>query len=108
MANTRVGYRGTPDGSLSYEEISVDTDPGADGYASKQTSAYVDKQMWFYIKSITGTVTLQWKRGADVTWTDYEDYTEVTRKIIEDSANGMQWRVLVKDNNQNAVTGIDW
>ena len=99
-----------------YEEASVDTDPGAAGYGCKPVSIQYTRgldaeEMRFYIKSITGaTVTLQWKRAADASWTDYEDYTEVTRKIIRDNSAGMYWRAIVKDDAQgtSSVFGIDW
>lgn len=102
-----------------YEEASVDTDPGTDGYGCNPVSIIYDigqdvEEMRFYIKQIatSATITLQWKRSGDSTYTDYDDYTEVTRKVIRDNSAGMYWRAIVKDNNQGSsgtsIFGIDW
>ena len=103
MANSRSSNK-------NYVEIVVDTDPGATGYASEAARSLhgTEREMWFYVSSITGTVTLQWKHINDSTWVDYDDYTEVTRKVIHDTASETEWRVVVKDGGQNATAGIDW
>ena len=114
-ANARTGNKGTPNNALYFEQAFCDTDPGANGYWTESVSASQlgndDKEIRFYIKSITGaTVTLQWKRSTDSTWTDYEDYTEVTRKVIRDNSKDVFWRAGVKDDAQgtNSTFGIDW
>lgn len=119
MANSRK-RSSTSNGR--YEEASVDTDPGANGFGCNPVSVdshrgLEHEEIWFYIKSITGaTVTLQWKfktdsdwGDEDAAWTDYEDYTEVTKKVIHDDSTGY-WRAIVKDNNQgtSSVFGISW
>ena len=106
-----------------YEEAFVDTDPGANGHGCLPVNIPYKqgqnaKEMRCYIKSITGaTVTLQWKfksdsdwGDVDADWTDYEDYTEVMRKIIRDKSEGVYWRMIVKDNNQgtDSTFGISW
>ncbi len=114
-ANARTGNKGTPDNTLFFEQGFVDVDPGADGYWCEGVSASQlgndNVEIRFYIKAITGaTVTLQWKRATDSTWTDYEDYTEVTRKVIRDNSKDVFWRAGVKDDQQgtSSTFGIDW
>lgn len=106
MANSRT----TLAGEYRTEEASVDTDPGADGYGCNSVThldAYQSggRQKVFYISQIgTGAVvTLQWKRDTATTWTDFEDYTEVTRETINEQAYGIQWRAIVKDNAQGSA-----
>ena len=103
-----------------YVQASVDTDPGANGYGAEAVNVKEagriteDYEVWFFISSIgtDATITLQWKRANNLSWTDYEDYTEVTRKVIHDRSHGMYWRAIVKDDNQGSggfsVFGIDW
>ena len=118
MANSRTSspaaFRNEK-ASLKFEEASVDTDPGSAGYECNAVSFDgTFTQKIFYISSIgTGaTVTLQWKRDTASTWTDYEDYTVVTRQVIQEYAPGIQWQAIVKDNNQGSsgasVFGICW
>ena len=112
MANARIGNKGTPNNTLNYEEITVDTDPGASGYACEGVClanlAGKDK-MSFYISAITGaTVNLQWSRD-NVTFTTYgDDYTTVTKVNIYDET--VYWRSIVADDNQGttSTSGIDW
>ena len=108
-----------------YEYARVDTDPGADGYA---TTAIIPRQknqnsqndfVWFSCNFITGTtmvVTLQFKLPATgAAWQDYDSYdgsdTKV-RKKIEDGAAGVQWRGIVKQADFSAgddvIFGFDW
>ena len=113
MANAKTGNKGTPNKQLTYEEISVDTDPGASGYATEEVGLNKGDTAEFYISSITGaTVHLQWKRAGAAAWTDYDSdgYTEATLLVIEAHSDGEKWRVVVKDNNQgtSSVSGIRW
>ncbi len=111
-ANARTGNKGTPDNTLNYEKIVVDTDPGASGYATLPMSVgeLPDEfdELWFSIEAITGaTVTLQWANCSDnactgATWVDYEEYTEVTAKVIHDPTKS--WRVIIKDDAQGTTS----
>jgi len=118
MANTLTTLTDAT-GYVYGTEASVDTDPGASGYGCsavslRRTVGLTATQKVFYIKSIgtSAIVTLQWKREADLTWTDYADYTAVCRNAIADPSQNMYWRAIVKDNNQGSsgasVFGIDW
>jgi len=117
MANTRTSSPAAfinEGHAAKFEEVSVDTDPGADGYGCNAVSFNGATPKVFYIASIGAgaTVTLQWKRSTASTWTDYADYTTVTRQVIQEYAPGIQWRATVKDNNQgssgSSVFGICW
>ena len=58
----------------------------------------------------TATVTLQFQMPGDTDWTDYETYTAVTRKIIEDKGK-VRWRIGVKETEYTEgelTCGIDW
>ena len=117
MANSRLTRDTDP--LLKMEQASVDTDPGTTGYGCNPI-LYDDVKKAgsefrvFYISQIgTGAiVTLQWKRDTDSSWTDYGDYTEVTRQVIQDQVSGIEWRAVVKDNNQGSlgtsIFGICW
>lgn len=116
MANSRTS---SSTSTGRFEEAIVDTDPGVDGYGCNPvnilyTRGLKKEEMRFYIRQIaTGaTITLRWKRMADTDWTEYEDFTEVVRKIIRDNSAGIEWDAIVKDNNQGSsgtsIFGIDW
>jgi len=108
----------TGTGGLYFEEATVDTDPGANGYGCNEVSILAKRgadaeEIRFYIESIASgaTITLQWKRSDNSTWTDYDDYTTVIRKVIRDNSHGVWWRAIVKDDAQGTGTsifGIDW
>lgn len=118
MANTRT--EGTDSaGQVYFQEASVDTDPGAEGYGCtpvtlRTTVGGMIKQMVFYVKSMSvadATVTLQWQRYADTSWTDYNEYTEVCRYVINDVSNNVYWRAIIKSGDRGTGTtvfGIDW
>jgi len=111
MANSRTGKKGTPNGTLKFEEISVDTDPGAGGYATSDVGLNEGDTAEFYISAITGaTVHLQWKRAGATTWTDYDSYTVATLLVIEAHSDNEKWQSIVKDDNQgtSSVSGIRW
>ena len=68
----------------------------------------------FYIKSI-GTdaeVTLQWKRTDDASYSDLDTYTAAGKYTIQDKANDVYYRAIVKDDKQGSggasVFGIEW
>ncbi len=102
-ANTQIS-------GVNYEEASIDTDPGTDGYwcvpvsAKYQGGAYTT-EIWFYIKTIgtSATVSLQWSSD-NVTFYDVQDgeYTEIGRYVIRDYAKGVYYRVGVKDDDQGS------
>ena len=115
MANIRTSAS-TSEGR--YEEASVDTDPGANGYGinavSIQHSQGIEaEEMWFYIKSIgtAATITLQWSSD-NSTFYDYDDYTAVGKYIIRDKSAGAYWKPIIKDDAQGSagtsIFGISW
>ena len=109
MANSRTSGE-------TYEEASVDTDPGANGYACLSVSNKVSaKFLNFYIKSIgTGAeVVLQWKRTDDTSWYDIGNaYTATGKYALQDKATDVYYRAIVKDDKQGSggttVFGIEW
>ena len=110
MANRKAN--GKNDG-VRYQNVIVDTAPAAGGYFSTPVDAKTNRigVMHFSIRGTwTGTVTLQYKRPEDSTWTDYEEYTENTREIIEDTSD-TQWRIGVAESDYGTGTitaGIDF
>ncbi|MCK5541722.1 MAG: hypothetical protein KAI40_03445 [Desulfobacterales bacterium] len=106
--------------SLNYEEISVDTDPGADGYAGDSVIVKSDinpnaKEMFFYIDQLrTGSeVILQNRRAGRSFWTDYETYTATTYLKVENSAVDREWRVFIDDGKEgtgtdDTIAGLEW
>jgi hypothetical protein len=111
MANTRT--------SGAYKEFAtVDTAPDVDGYATESISIRNEdvQNVGFSIRNLgsdamNATVTLQFKCDGDTDWTDYEDYTEETRKLVEGTGAGTLWRAIVKNGNYTAgeiCFGFDW
>jgi hypothetical protein len=110
MANRR--QNGIVD-MVNYHNAIIDTAPGAGGYWSSPVSSRDNRldRMHFSIRGTwAGTVTLQFKRPEDATWTDYDEYTENTREIIEDSSNTL-WRIGVANGDYTSgtiIAGIDF
>jgi len=110
MTNIRRGNSETEE-IFNYEEIAVDTDPGAPGFGCNGVRG-ADKsgidRLVFYISEITSaTVHLQWSRD-NINWTDYDSYTAVIIKEIYNKTK--YWRSVVKNTNQgtSSVSGIEW
>jgi hypothetical protein len=113
-ANARTGNKATPNSALNYEQVVVDTDPGANGYftlpISVQDLPEEYDELWFTVETITGaTVHLQWARCttntcSGATWIDDGDgpYTAAANKVIHDATKS--WRTGVKDNNQGTTS----
>ena len=114
MANTRTS-------TTRKEEASVDTDPGASGYGCNPISprgiaksiGEQGKKVCFYISSIASgaTVTLRWKHKGDASYTEYADYTAVTREQLSDDSVDILYDAIVKDDAQGTGTtvfGFDW
>lgn len=110
MANSKAN--GKNDG-VKYRNVIVDTAPAAGGYWSDPVDAKTNRigVMHFCIRGTwAGTVTLQFKRPEDTTWVDYEEYTENTREIIEDTSD-TEWRIGVANLGYTSGTitaGIDF
>lgn len=114
MANSRTSAN-------RYEEASVDTDPGSAGYGCNPVSPRAKskaigeqgKKVCFYISSIASgaTVTVRWKRRGAVSYTEYGDYTAVTREQLSDDSVDILYDAIVKDDAQGTGTtvfGFDW
>jgi hypothetical protein len=110
MANTKI--------SGEYKEFaSVDSSVGT-GYATNPVGMR-SKGLRYINFSIrdqgasagdwAGTIKLQFKHEGDAEWTTYEEYTEVTRKIVEGQGADVQWRALASSYSAGAVIfGFDW
>jgi len=110
MANSRLT-------SDYYEYATVDTAPGASGYATnlikiRQKTGKIDGKVYFSIRgTFVATITVQFKCPGDSAWTDYNTYTNVTRKLLSGGASAVQWRALVKNGSftsGEASFGFDW
>lgn len=110
MANSRSS-------GPSYEYASVDTAPGASGYATNTVSPrgkHTDRLIFSIRESSGGsfaaTVTLQFMPEGDTAWTDYATYTDFERKIVEDPV-ACKWRAIIKNGNYSSGTvkfGFEW
>lgn len=104
----------------NYEYATVDTAPGASGYATETVNARKVRkksqfrEIWFSIGgSGTMTVTLQFLR-VDVdgsTWNDYASYTSSEYKQLLEGAVNISWRAIVKQGNHTSgqkIFGFAW
>jgi hypothetical protein len=124
-ANAITGYTATPDDALHYEQASVDTDPGVNGYgcnpvSARYTAGWNAEEIWFYIAQITdGTITLQQAYCPDsdcssATWVFHSEYTSTvdgSEFVIHSSGDNVFWKAFVLDNDQGTGTsifGIRW
>jgi len=121
MANSR-------DSAERREHVTIDTAPGADGYWTNPVNPYTKRSdrkagdVYFAIRetgelsaSLVATMTLQWRqRGANKVWEawqDYDTYTAVQRKIVDDYSAEVQWRAGIAngDFTSGQVTlGFNW
>jgi hypothetical protein len=119
MANSRSSGRIIDGDAANFEEASVDTDPGTDGYATTAICPALiaqneERAVRAFISSIgtAAEVTLQWSRSGATAYTDYDTYTAVDRFEITDRSEGVYWRWIVKDDAQgssgSSVFGFDW
>lgn len=110
MANSRE--------ETGYQRVVIDEAPGSEGFFTTGVNSkrrgiskmYVSVRETGDSSLFTATVTLQFRVSGDDDWQDYETYTEVIRKIIEDGGSAW-WRVGIKngDYTEGTVTcGIDW
>lgn len=106
------------------EEIVIDTAPPAAGSFTKPVNVDDKKapNVYFSIRetgdssTFTATITLQWRqRSAEddswEDWQDYDTYTSIQRKLIDDHTPNVQYRAGVKNGNYTSgevKIGFNW
>jgi hypothetical protein len=126
MANVRKS-------DTNYEYATVDTKPTSAGYFTNNVNLREKMKkgvtkLFFSIREASGdisanpsalstiTVSLQYRCPGDIGWTDYIDLAGSTFAIgnrisLEDTANGVEWRAGVVDDNYTSgsiIFGFDW
>lgn len=105
MANEKINSATAGPG---YRFAKVDTAPGADGFATDPVApAVVNNQrqlLNFSVRDVGSatldvTVTLQFKCATDDEWTDYDEYDEPGRYVIDGQGKETQWRGIVKNGD---------
>ena len=98
----------------NYEYATVDTAPGAEGFATNPVSpghlVGAHQLINFSVRDLTEggamdtTVTLQFQCDGDDAWTDYSTYAAPGRWVIDGRGLKVQWRAVVKQGAHNSGT----
>lgn len=107
MANSK-------DSKGAKSQITIDTDPGTDGYWSDPVNASAEKARFLlYAQEGDATVTIQFKQPGG-TWTDLshsETVEDGAMFVLDTAAAPLSYRIGIKDNNQGTgttIAGLYW